>query len=271
MRPNARSASATAASISRAARDVHLQRQGAAPERADRLRRAAVRARVAVAERDVGARLRQRDRAGAPEARAPRPVTRAILSRTSKRRRVGWLHDGKNDTTRGVSDCETSLALDALAARFAAAAIPATEWTHQTHLTVGAWHVARFGPDAALERLRAGIRRAQRRARHDRFRHARLPRDDHARLRPPARRVPARAAPPTRSWTPASRRCSPARSPRATSSPATTRRRCCSRSRRAAAGSSPISSRCPSARISRDAGTSCTYALRRRRCTSSCP
>ena len=51
----------------RAARDVHLQRQRAAAERADRLGGAAVRARVAVAERHVGARLRQRDRAGAPE------------------------------------------------------------------------------------------------------------------------------------------------------------------------------------------------------------
>jgi hypothetical protein len=50
-------------------------------------------------------------------------------------------------------------ALDALAARFAAAAIPATEWTHETHVTVGAWHVARFGADAAMDRLRAGIRR----------------------------------------------------------------------------------------------------------------
>ena len=49
--------------------------------------------------------------------------------------------------------------LDDLAARFAAAAIPATEWTHQTHLTIGAWHVARFGADAGLDRLRAGIRR----------------------------------------------------------------------------------------------------------------
>ena len=49
--------------------------------------------------------------------------------------------------------------LDELAARFAAAAIPATEWTHHMHLTIGAWHVARFGPDVALERLRAGIRR----------------------------------------------------------------------------------------------------------------
>jgi hypothetical protein len=48
--------------------------------------------------------------------------------------------------------------IEATAARFAAAAIPAAEWTHETHLTVGAWHVARLGPDAALERLRAGIR-----------------------------------------------------------------------------------------------------------------
>ena len=48
--------------------------------------------------------------------------------------------------------------IEAIAARFAAAAIPAGEWTHETHLMMGAWHVARFGPDAALERLRAGIR-----------------------------------------------------------------------------------------------------------------
>ena len=48
--------------------------------------------------------------------------------------------------------------IDALAERFAAAAISATEWTHQTHLVMGAWHVARFGPEAALARLRAGIR-----------------------------------------------------------------------------------------------------------------
>ncbi len=48
--------------------------------------------------------------------------------------------------------------MDALAARFAAAAIPASEWTHQTHLLMGAWHVARHGAEIALERLRAGIR-----------------------------------------------------------------------------------------------------------------
>ena len=48
--------------------------------------------------------------------------------------------------------------VEAIAARFEAAAIPAGEWTHETHLMMGAWHVARFGPDAALDRLRAGIR-----------------------------------------------------------------------------------------------------------------
>jgi hypothetical protein len=48
--------------------------------------------------------------------------------------------------------------VEAIAARFAAAAIPAVDRTHETHLMIGAWHVARFGPDAALDRLRAGIR-----------------------------------------------------------------------------------------------------------------
>ena len=46
-----------------------------------------------------------------------------------------------------------------LASRFSTAAIPATEWTQQTHLVMGAWHVMRFGADGALERLRSGIRR----------------------------------------------------------------------------------------------------------------
>jgi hypothetical protein len=50
-------------------------------------------------------------------------------------------------------------AVEALAGRFDAAAIPAIEWTHEMHLMMGVWHVARFGPEAALERLRAGIRR----------------------------------------------------------------------------------------------------------------
>lgn len=53
----------------------------------------------------------------------------------------------------------TAAELDDLAARFGAAAIPRAEWTHAAHLRVGAWHVHRFGPDQALARLRAGIRR----------------------------------------------------------------------------------------------------------------
>jgi hypothetical protein len=53
----------------------------------------------------------------------------------------------------------TDADIDALARRFEAAAIPHAEWTHAAHLTVGAWYVARFGPEEALVRLRAGIRR----------------------------------------------------------------------------------------------------------------
>ena len=53
----------------------------------------------------------------------------------------------------------TDADIDALAGRFEAAAIPATEWTHHAHLTVGTWHVARYGREAALDRMRAGIRR----------------------------------------------------------------------------------------------------------------
>ena len=59
-----------------------------------------------------------------------------------------------------ISGTPPSLAdIEALAARFDAAAIPSTEWKHETHLVMGAWHVARYGAEAALERLRAGIRR----------------------------------------------------------------------------------------------------------------
>ena len=53
----------------------------------------------------------------------------------------------------------TEAELDDLAARFAAATIPKTEWTHAAHLAVGLWHVDRYGPEEALTRLRAGIRR----------------------------------------------------------------------------------------------------------------
>lgn len=49
--------------------------------------------------------------------------------------------------------------LDDLAERFAAAAIPAAEWTHVAHLKVGAWHVHHLISEEALKRMRAGIRR----------------------------------------------------------------------------------------------------------------
>lgn len=52
----------------------------------------------------------------------------------------------------------TGDALDALAARFTAAAIPHAEWTHHAHLAVGAWHVHHHGAGAALARMRIGIR-----------------------------------------------------------------------------------------------------------------
>lgn len=53
----------------------------------------------------------------------------------------------------------TATEVDAFASRFQAAAIPRREWTHQAHLIIGAWHVHRFGPAEALDRLRAAIRR----------------------------------------------------------------------------------------------------------------
>ena len=49
--------------------------------------------------------------------------------------------------------------LDDLASRFATCTLPKPEWTHAAHLAVGLWHVNRYGADAALERLRDGIRR----------------------------------------------------------------------------------------------------------------
>src|SRR6185503_18174396 len=49
--------------------------------------------------------------------------------------------------------------LDELAHDFELGTIPATEWTHHTHLRVGAILIHRLGPVVALEQLRDGIRR----------------------------------------------------------------------------------------------------------------
>jgi hypothetical protein len=53
----------------------------------------------------------------------------------------------------------TALALDELVRRFEACELARVEWTHAAHLSVGLWHVCRYGPEAALARLRIGIRR----------------------------------------------------------------------------------------------------------------
>ena len=42
--------------------------------------------------------------------------------------------------------------------RFTVCDMKRAEWTHEAHLAVGAWHVDRYGSDAALARLRVGIR-----------------------------------------------------------------------------------------------------------------
>jgi hypothetical protein len=55
---------------------------------------------------------------------------------------------------------DTSLPpIEILARRFAACELSRAEWTHEAHLTVGLWYVARYGADEALKQLRAGIRR----------------------------------------------------------------------------------------------------------------
>ena len=49
--------------------------------------------------------------------------------------------------------------MEELVARFSGCTLPKGEWTHHAHLTVGLWHIRRYGAEDALARLRAGIRR----------------------------------------------------------------------------------------------------------------
>jgi hypothetical protein len=72
-----------------------------------------------------------------------RRVTAAADRAFVKQLPVRWYADGVED----------------LGARFQACTITKREWTHDAHLTVGLWHVHRYGADEALPRLRAGIRR----------------------------------------------------------------------------------------------------------------
>jgi len=48
--------------------------------------------------------------------------------------------------------------LDDFVARFLERTLPKSEWTHAAHLSVGAWHVHRYGVEEAVNRLRQGIR-----------------------------------------------------------------------------------------------------------------
>ena len=48
--------------------------------------------------------------------------------------------------------------LEALVLRFNDQTLPKSEWTHAAHLSVGAWHVHRYGVVEAVNRLRQGIR-----------------------------------------------------------------------------------------------------------------
>jgi hypothetical protein len=48
--------------------------------------------------------------------------------------------------------------LEALVLRFNDQTLPKSEWTHAAHLSVGAWHVHRYGVEEAVNRLRQGIR-----------------------------------------------------------------------------------------------------------------
>ena len=52
-----------------------------------------------------------------------------------------------------------AIPIDLLIEAFLDCSLPKADWTHQAHLRVGLWHVHQLGPDAALVRLRDGIRR----------------------------------------------------------------------------------------------------------------
>jgi hypothetical protein len=54
---------------------------------------------------------------------------------------------------------QTDSDLHSLAEQFGACTLPHKEWTHTAHLAVGVWHIAHYGTEEALSRLREGIRR----------------------------------------------------------------------------------------------------------------
>lgn len=47
--------------------------------------------------------------------------------------------------------------LDSIVSGFLNSTLPKEEWTHETHLSVAAWHIKKFGFYEAVYRLRTGI------------------------------------------------------------------------------------------------------------------
>lgn len=47
--------------------------------------------------------------------------------------------------------------IEALVKAWSELTLPFAEWTHRAHLTVALWHVLRYPPEEALDRVRAGI------------------------------------------------------------------------------------------------------------------
>jgi hypothetical protein len=68
-----------------------------------------------------------------------------------------FLTDENAETTLPLIFSQTQLRR--LVDRFAAGTIPKDEWRHETHLALALWHIARYGRDMALVKLRTGIRR----------------------------------------------------------------------------------------------------------------
>ncbi len=48
---------------------------------------------------------------------------------------------------------------DEISLAFCNCSLPKAEWTHHAHLRVGLWHLLRYPPDEAIDRLRDRIRR----------------------------------------------------------------------------------------------------------------
>lgn len=60
-----------------------------------------------------------------------------------------------NPTTRELRDDSDTARL---VAAFLDRTLPKAQWTHESHLRVGLWHVLTYGPDEAMQRLRREIR-----------------------------------------------------------------------------------------------------------------